>query len=416
MIELRNYQDAIATQASIKLKTNGWCYLAMQCRTGKSLTAIASAHRFGAKTILVVTTKKAMTSFQSDLNLFCNGKELFERVEFINYESIHKFIGSSFDLVIFDEAHKLGAYPRPGKHTRDAKVVVGNARCLYLSGTPSPESYSQLYHQLWVCKYSPWKEYSNFYKWAKAGFVETKQVMRNGYLINDYSFATYKMIYATCSRMFESYTQEQAGFEASVIEHTLICPMTSETEYLIEGLKEDRVVSWRNITDIVGDTPATLLLKLHQLSSGTVIPEEGTKLIIDDSKAKFIKEHFKGQKIAIFYYFKSEFDMLTKEFPNYTQSPEEFQASNDKVFIAQIRTAREGVRLDTADALVFFNIEFSYTSYEQSRNRLSSKERTTPANVYFICSDCGIEKDILEAVHSKVDYTASYYFRHLNRK
>ncbi|MEG1565072.1 MAG: hypothetical protein RR365_15345, partial [Bacteroides sp.] len=88
-----------------------------------------------------------------------------------------------------------------------------------------------------------------------------------------------------------------------------------------------------------------------------------------------------------------------------------FQASTNKVFISQVRRAREGVRLDTADALIFFNLEFSYLSYEQGKNRLVSKERTDPAEVYFICSDCGIEKKILDAVHGKKNFTLSYYGR-----
>lgn len=79
------------------------------------------------------------------------------------------------------------------------------------------------------------------------------------------------------------------------------------------------------------------------------------------------------------------------------------------VFLGQVRSAREGVRLDTADALIFFNLEYSYLSYEQGKNRLSSKERIDPAQVYFVCSDCGIEQDILEAVHGKSDYTYSFY-------
>ena len=104
--------------------------------------------------------------------------------------------------------------------------------------------------------------------------------------------------------------------------------------------------------------------------------------------------------------------MLHKVFPNWTESPEEFQASTDKTFICQVRRAREGVRLDTADALVFYNLEYSYLSYEQGRNRIASKERENPCKVYFLCSNCGIETDILDAVHNKSDFTLSWYRKH----
>ena len=150
--------------------------------------------------------------------------------------------------------------------------------------------------------------------------------------------------------------------------------------------------------------------KLHQLSSGSVIGEDGEHITIDFSKAQYIRSYFAGQKIAIFYVYQSEADLLHEVFPDWTDSPEEFQRSGiSKVFICQVRRAREGVRLDTADALIFYNLEYSFLSYEQGRNRLVSKERVAPANVYFVVSDCGIESEILEAVHNKEDYTYQYY-------
>ena len=41
-----------------------------------------------------------------------------------------------------------------------------------------------------------------------------------------------------------------------------------------------------------------------------------------------------------------------------------------------------------------------------------SKERKEPANVYFLCSDFGVEKEILNAVHGKMNFTLSYYHKH----
>ena len=160
---------------------------------------------------------------------------------------------------------------------------------------------------------------------------------------------------------------------------------------------------------ILGDTPAKLLTKLHQLSSGTVIAENGLHLTFDKSKAEFVRKQFAEKKVALFYVYQSEAELLQSVFQNWTDSPEVFQLSTDKVFISQVRRAREGVRLDTADALIFFNLEFSFLSYEQGRNRLVSKERTAPADVYFLCSDCGIESKILDAVHGKQDFTLSWF-------
>lgn len=401
-MELRIYQKEISDQAASKLKEYGCCYLSMECRTGKSLTALATAHKYGAKKVLFISKLKALPSIQADYELL---KPNFELTT-INFESCHKIVGS-FELIVIDEAHSLGAFPKPSKRTEAIKGLCGELPVLFLSGTPSPESYSQLFHQFWVCTHSPWKKYKNFYRWAK-DYVNVCPKKVNGYTLNDYSDANKAKIDSDTKHLFISYSQEQAGFDTTIKEETLEVKMLPSTKLLFSTLKKNRVVEVRSNT-ILADSPAKLLSKLHQISSGTVISEDGTHILLDGSKAMFIRDKFKDKKLAIFYVFQSEFDLLKQVFPNWTDSPEVFQASTDKTFISQVRRAREGVRLDSADALIFYNLEFSYLSYEQGRNRLISKERQGDVCVYFVCSDFGLEKDVLEAVHGKQDFTLSWY-------
>ena len=406
MIQLREYQKNIATQAANMLLASGTCYLSMECRTGKTITALSAADTFDAQRVLFITKLKAIPSIKADYKAL---KPVSFQLDVINYESAHKAKGD-YDLVIIDESHSLGAYPKPSKRTQEIKKLCEGLPVLFLSGTPSPESYSQLYHQFWVCSSSPWKGYKTFYKWAKAGYVDVKQKKINGYLINDYSHANKTAIDQDTKELFISYSQEEAGFDVKINEHILSVPMKEQTAQLIKTMRSNLMVEIAG-NAILGDSPAKLLTKLHQLSSGTVIAENGLHLMFDRSKAEFVRKEFAGKKVALFYVYQSEAELLQSVFPNWTDSPEEFQASTNKVFISQVRRTREGVRLDTSDALIFFNLEFSYLSYEQGRNRLVSKERTDPAEVYFLCSDCGIESKILEAVHGKQDFTLSYYGR-----
>ena len=365
-IRLRDYQDRIAGEAADRLSRLGICYLGMECRTGKTLTALSAAERTGARSVLFVSKLKALPSVRNDYAMLQPPYAMTA----VNYESVHKVSGE-WDLVILDEAHNLGQFPRPNQRARRLREICGGLPVLYLSGTPSPESYSQLYHQLWVCSFSPWRKYANFYRWARDGYVRVRQRMINGQQMNDWSDAD----------------AERIGRD--------IAPF---------------LITW----SVLAANPATLLTKMHQISSGTVIAENGASIAFDDSKAIYIRDHFRG-KTAVFYVYRQEEEMLKRVFPDWTDDPEEFQASDSKVFISQVRRAREGVRLDSADALVFLNLEYSYLSYEQGRNRLVSKERETPADVWFLCSDCGIERSILEAVHGKTDFTLSYYRRHAAR-
>lgn len=65
MITLRDYQERISSKAASLLHGNGWAYLSMEVRTGKTLTALATAGKYGAKSVLFITKIKAIPSMAS---------------------------------------------------------------------------------------------------------------------------------------------------------------------------------------------------------------------------------------------------------------------------------------------------------------------------------------------------------------
>jgi len=62
--------------------------------------------------------------------------------------------------------------------------------------------------------------------------------------------------------------------------------------------------------------------------------------------------------------------------------------------------------------LVYYNIDFSATSYWQSRDRMTTKDRTYN-DVYWVFAKGGIEDKIYSAVTKKKDYTLSHFKRDL---
>ncbi len=72
----------------------------------------------------------------------------------------------------------------------------------------------------------------------------------------------------------------------------------------------------------------------------------------------------------------------------------------------------EGISLKEAKALVYYNIDFSATSYWQSRDRMTTKERLE-SDVYWLFAKGGIEKDIYKAVSKKKDYTINHFRKDL---
>lgn len=404
---LRDYQESISTDAAKMLEWLNICYLAMEVRCGKTLTALSAAEKYGAKWVLFLTKKKAISSITSDYDQLGPSFKLV----CTNYEQVYNLSPDyKFDLVILDEAHGLSQYPTPAERVKALKKLCVDKPIIYLSGTPTPESYSQLYHQFFVSSFSPFKEWTNFYKWAKDFVTLRKKYMYNRE-INDYSNANKEKIDALTKHLFISYTQEEAGFEQPVKEVVLKVRMMESTYKLAEYLRKKRVYIGRAGEEILADTAAKLMQKTHQIFSGTVIDESGNGNCFDHTKAKFIKERFAGQKIGIFYKFQAERAMLIGMFgfDRLTEDPMEFNERNDKTFISQIQSGREGINLATADALVFLNIDFSAISYFQARARLQDKNRTKEAVIYWVFAEQGIEEKIYKSVTDKKDYTLSYF-------
>ena len=397
---LRDYQIEIANKGVEILTNNNLVYLAMEVRTGKTITSLEIAKLYGAKNVLFLTKKKAIKSILSDYNKF--GYTF--NINVINNESLHLDKGN-YDLIISDEHHRCGTYPKPNKVTKLIRQRFLTLPMIFLSGTPHPESFSQIYHQFWVSAYSPFKEWNTFYKFASV-FVNITQKNFGYAKVNDYSDCKYDKIKPFMENLFITYTQQQAGFTTEVKENILRVKMSDYTYSLIERLKKDKVVQGKNEV-ILADTSVKLLSKLHQLYSGTVKFESGETMVIDNSKAIYIKNKFKD-KIAIFYKFKAEYYALKTIYGNeLTEDLNEFNTTNKSIAL-QIVSGREGISLSNAKYLVYYNIDFSSLSYWQSRDRLTTMNRLTN-DIYWIFSENGIEDKIYKAVSNKKNYTLKIF-------
>lgn len=407
-MKLRDYQIEIKDKAKEILKVYKLVYLAMEVRTGKTLTALAIAFESGAKKVLFVTKKKAIT------DIIDQAKQMGYQMDIhvTNFEQLQN-VESEFDYIIIDEAHSLGAFPGASKRAKELKRICHMKKIIYLSGTPSPESYSQLFHQFWVSSYTPFPNYNSFYAWAK-DYVNLKKKYVFNRSINDYSFANYELIKENTNHLFLSYTQKEAGFESIVEEEVHYVTMEHTTYKFADKLKKDKIAINAEGHVVKGDTAVKLMNKLHQVYSGTVIidePQRSAK-VFDYNKANYIKDKFEGKKIAIFYKFIAEFYAIQYVFgTKLIFDAKTFNESTDAdaVFCSQIVSGREGINLSSADDLIFYNIDFSAVSYWQSRARIQTKDRTKESKIHWIFSLNGIEDKIYKAVLDKKDYTLSHF-------
>jgi hypothetical protein len=405
MIEYRDYQKNIISDGVGIIKENRFLYLAMEVRTGKTLTSLGICDKLNVDKVLFITKKKAISSIQNDYNLL---QPSFS-IEIINYESLHKVRQTGWDVVICDEAHGMGAFPKPSGRSKKVKNIIfrSNPYVILLSGTPTPEAYSQMYHQVYFIPNNPFAMYKNFYQFAN-DYVGVIKKKIGGMYINDYSKGSKKII-ETMSPYTINFSQKDAGFVVDTTEHVLEVDIKKSTLDLISKLKRNLVVEGESEV-ILADTSVKLMTKVHQMCSGTIKFESGNSMVLDLSKAEFIKKKFHNKKIGIFYKFKEELNAIKEVFGDDICTDLDCFNTTSKNIALQIVSGREGISLRQADALVYYNIDFSATSYWQSKDRMTTKDRLKN-NIYWIFSKGGIERDIYKAVIKKKDYTLTHFRR-----
>jgi superfamily II DNA or RNA helicase len=115
-MKLRDYQVDIANKAKSTLAEHGMVYISAQVRTGKTLMSLETARLYGATNVLFLTKKKAISSIKKDYFDF-SYNDCFN-LSVCNDESMHKIEEpSQYDLIIHDEHHRFGSFPKPGKYT-----------------------------------------------------------------------------------------------------------------------------------------------------------------------------------------------------------------------------------------------------------------------------------------------------------
>jgi len=82
----RDYQIELSDKASKLLRDHKFTVLSMEVRTGKTITALLTIKNFGAKNVLFLTKKKAISSIEADYQYFAQDFNMIVK----NYESLHK--------------------------------------------------------------------------------------------------------------------------------------------------------------------------------------------------------------------------------------------------------------------------------------------------------------------------------------
>lgn len=414
-MQLRDYQINLIKQTAETLRLHGIVYLTLETRVGKTPVSLCAAQKHceshTSGEIIFLTKKSVIPSIMATLEQL--GAEVYNPVTVMSFDSLHKLTYNKNAIYIIDEAHSFGSFPKPSLRAKNLRKLTKGCPVILLSATPSPESYSMLFHQFWACNSSLWT-HKNFYAWAQE-YVDIRKKRINAIqYVNDYKTAKNDLIKPFLDSIMISFSKADAGFAHTDVEEIIVeCEPSDLVKELCHALKEKRIVCWKSYT-ITGDTAAGLMSKLHQLYSGTVIPDcHETGVEVSGHKLPALQKIIdQYRKVAVFYKFIAEREMLKKYLGDrVTENAEEFEASDDKVFIGQYLSKREGIDLKSAAVTVFFTLDYAYLSYEQAKNRMQSYSREQKPVLIVLMTKGSLDSRIWKLVKAKRNFTTSYFER-----
>ena len=120
-MNFRPYQQNIIEEGTKRLSRLRIIMLAMEVRTGKTLTSLGIADKMNITSVLFITKKKAISSIEADYKLLNPNYA----INVTNFEAVHKVNGKDYDLIIVDESHSLGAFPKASVRTKRIKEIIG---------------------------------------------------------------------------------------------------------------------------------------------------------------------------------------------------------------------------------------------------------------------------------------------------
>ena len=387
------HQEELSDQALEILRENMIVYLAMEERTGKTLTALLVAEKSAAKRVLVITKKKALDGWNDTLAKWSHTKEYVVT----NYHQAHKVSGK-FDLVLLDEAHNyVSSFPKPSAMWKTIRTLLVGVPIVYMSATPHAQGLQMLFHQFQLSSWSPWLKHKNFYQWFRL-YGKPYELEIAGIRIRQYDRCHEDIILGVVEHLFITKTRAELGFEHEPEDIKHYIELSEKTKKLYNDLVTDELAP---IGDrmLVCDTKSKLRVSLHMLEGGVAKIDEEYLVLDNQEKIDYVLHEFgDNNNNVIMYNYKAERTKLERHFK--------------KSLLLQATSYAEGVDLSGYANLIIYSQDFSTARHTQRRARQCNMQRKDSIRVHFLLVKGGLSDQVFKTVvTNKTNFVDSVYFK-----
>lgn len=348
-------------------------YLAWDVGTGKTIAALAIAKYYQFDKLLIVAPKSAHQSWLNDNKYFNLDIEIatYERFR----DKINDF--SSFDLVVFDEAHRL-SYTKTAWTKKAIQLRIDRKikEVLLLSGTPA-DRYHKIYAQLKVLNPDDemFRKYRSYTQFVNAYFV-----------LDDY-FKPTTLLRPELKEELKSWFEKYAYVVKR--EDVIELPPLQELTVELKQVKLEYDISNYELANFIKEYKASSLTK------------EKIEYVLD-----FIEENPNTIVFSLFIDFVNELQTKLKNKAYFItgSTPEEYRRRvierQDKPIVTTY-TMSEGANLQRGyKNIVFASLPLKYTEMEQAIGRVYRTGQNQKVAVYYLLQN-GIDKTVLRILKDK---------------
>lgn len=421
------------------------CAFLMEMGTGKSLTAIAVTGTLylsgNIRRVLIVAPLSILSVWQEEFEKFAvfpytltvltgTGAKKKQQLAsvgsdglqiiVVNYESAWRMEQEICrwrpDLIIADEGHKLKSHKTAASKSMHRMGTLAKYRLL-LTGTPVTNKAIDIFSQYKFLNPNIYGQ--SFYAFRNRYFFMTgygnytpvmKKSMEDEFTRRMHSIA-YRATKAECLDLPET---------TDVIRKIQLEPAALKLYYsLVEDsfaeLEEDEVTT----TNIL-----TKLLRLSQLTGGFIsgdesdVPEQVSTAKLSVLEDIIDSAADEGRKLVIIARFVPELhaicSLLDKKGINHSlimggvknreEQISQFQNDPDvTVFVGQIATAGLGITLTASSTMVFYSLDYSMSTYEQTKARIHRAGQKYPCTYIHLIADGTVDQKVLRALRSKAN-------------
>lgn len=387
------------------LLEKGNVYIFGPPRIGKSLIAlglyqITKEFLKGTKRCLVLTKKNAIEGWQKW------GKENLEGVEIRNYEALPKLKSEDFSMVIIDEAHNFGAFPRFSQRIKNTRAFCTSKPIIFLSGTPVVEGMYKLYSQFWISSYSPFYKYSNPYAFFREFGISNRMWM-NGQYIEKYDTFEDERIWELVKDRVVTIDYKDAGFKYDNEDLVYEIDDGNLGDYY-KGISKSRFISdsfdvteypsgkyWAEPNGLISyplENISAVNQALHRLCGGFY-----KDLILPRPKYDWLMKYIDTlpdyTKVAVMAYFVEEQIALNTVFSAYPQ-----------IDLFSSTKYCEGVDLSGYDVFILYSFGYSGVKFVQLRDRIVNITKNKKTRVIIPLLRNGLDREIYNIVSKKKNF------------